>query len=29
MTSSLDAVLGTVDAALRTLFAKPHATRAE
>jgi ubiquinone biosynthesis monooxygenase Coq7 len=28
MTSSLDAVLGTVDAALRTLFAKPHATRA-
>jgi ubiquinone biosynthesis monooxygenase Coq7 len=27
MTSSLDAVLGTMDAALRTLFAKPHATR--
>ena len=28
MTPSLDAVLGTADAALRTLFAKPHATRA-
>ena len=28
MTSLLDAVLGTADAALRTLFAKPHATRA-
>ncbi|NDZ15045.1 demethoxyubiquinone hydroxylase family protein [Variovorax sp. WS11] len=28
MTFSLDAVLGTADAALRTLFAKPHATRA-
>lgn len=28
MTPSLDALLGTADAALRTLFAKPHATRA-
>jgi 3-demethoxyubiquinol 3-hydroxylase len=28
MTPSLDAFLGTADAALRTLFAKPHATRA-
>jgi ubiquinone biosynthesis monooxygenase Coq7 len=28
MTPSLDAFLGTADAALRTLFAKPHAIRA-
>ncbi|VTU23777.1 2-nonaprenyl-3-methyl-6-methoxy-1,4-benzoquinol hydroxylase [Variovorax sp. PBS-H4] len=28
MTLSLDDLLGTADAALRTLFAKPHATRA-